>query len=230
MAPGTMGTAEEKNNGAVTSQQYRALWCAAVLAAFIPLCFCCGIFFPPTGIPYKVTPLRSTPMGVITQLIDSYEQQRIDRFEDLFPVSETFQFYVSPQFTSVYLTEPYQVNPPETADPRLHFIGSYPSYYYWTQAIEIQHHKRLFEKAVSIQFTVKPYVDSSNFHYIVNNGETTNVEILMTDGIIDFIFDNGDGSYDDYSVWIEKQVFLLERDADNLWVIRKWYDFGNHPS
>ena len=115
------------------------------------LCFCRDPFFPLLGIPDSGSPLRATPMGVITQLINSYEQQRLDLFQDLFPAAGTFRFYVSPSFVSIYNSEgKYYVNPPEPRDTLLHnvLISQGPSYYYyWTQDVEIQSHRGLLTQA-----------------------------------------------------------------------------------
>jgi hypothetical protein len=201
-----------------------SFWMVASAVFFI--CSCRDPFFMPTGEPYKTESLRSRPEGVIKQLINSYEQQRIDLYEDLFPQSGLFRFYVSPQFTSTYLTRSY-ANPPESTDVRLQFISANSYYYYWTQNIEIQSHKKLFSQASSIVFSVQPDFDPNRFHYLVNEkGDTTNVEIELLNGTIDITV-TIDGMLDQYPVAIDKQVFLLERDADNLWVIRKWYDFGS---
>jgi hypothetical protein len=204
-----------------------------ILAMQCLFCCCRNPFFPDLGIPDKGSPLRATPMGVITQLINSYEQQRLDLFEDLFPVAGTFRFYVSPSFVSAYQSEAKSyVNPPEPRDTMLHdaLIQTYTYYYYWTQGVEIQSHKGLFTQAQSIVFDIKPTVNSGDIRYIVNStGDTTNVEMLMTGGEIDAVFDLGGGTIDEEIISIENQVFLLERNAGNLWVIRKWYDFGSQP-
>jgi hypothetical protein len=213
---------------------FRAQTGSFVLAILCFLCFCRDPFFPHLGIPDSGSPLRATPMGVITQLINSYEQQRLDLFQDLFPAAGTFRFYVSPSFVSLYNSEAkYYVNPPEPRDTMLHsaLISQGPSYYYyWTQEVEIQSHKGLLTQAQSIIFTIKPNVNPGDIRYIVNStGDTTNVELLMTGGEIDAVFDLGGGTIDEEIISIENQVFLLERDAGNLWVIRKWYDFGSQP-
>jgi hypothetical protein len=198
-------------------------------AAAMLACLCRNPFFPPVGTPDKTPPLRTTPGGVITQLIKAYELRRIDLFEDLLPVGNTFRFYVSPKFESKFLERPYGSIPPEPRDTLLHYTTESSTYYYWGQDQELQSHKHLFTRAESIKFTVKPSVSAGNFRYIVNeSGDTTNVELLMENGEI-LIKVNISGVTDDYSIWIEKQVFLLERDGENLWVIRKWYDFGSQP-
>jgi hypothetical protein len=214
-----------KNTGNNQSK-FRGTALTMYSAGVFLLCLCRNPFFPPTGVPYKTESLRATPEGVITQLINAYEQQRIDLYEDLCPQSGLFRFYVSPKFQSTYLTKPY-ANPPESTDVRLQFISANSYYYYWTQDLEIQSHKRLFSQALSIFFSVQPDFDPNRFHYLVNEkGETTNVEIELTNGNIDITV-SIDGAVGQYPIAIEKQVFLLERDAENLWVIRKWYDFGS---
>ena len=187
------------------------------------LCACFDPFFPPTGTPDRAPSLRSTPDGVFTQLINSYESQDLLLYENLFPVAKTFRFYVAPNFVTSYNsgTRPY-VNPPEVADTLLIYINAYPYYYYWTQDVEIQSHKNLFTKAASINFTQKP---SMQYRAILDaKGDTTNYEVLMTNGEIVIVTTS---PADEYTIEIEKQVFLLERDTDKLWVIRKWYDFGS---
>jgi hypothetical protein len=190
---------------------------------------CRNPFFPPTGMPDKVPPLRSTPAGVIKQLIQAYESKDLNLFQDLFPPSKSFQFYVCPTFyVSSYSSRSY-VNPPEPRDTRLQNIGEYSYYYYWVQDIEIQSHLKLFKNAESIEFKIKPDVNPGNFRYITNDtGDTVNVEVLMENGEI-FIKIKTATYSDESTIAIEKQVFFLERDADNLWVIRKWYDFGSQP-
>ncbi|MBN1130542.1 MAG: hypothetical protein JXA71_16235 [Chitinispirillaceae bacterium] len=192
-------------------------------------CLCRNPFFPPIGTPDKLPPLRSTPSGVFTQLIQAYELQRIDLFEDLLPIDKTFRFYVSPRFEDTYKTRPYGSIEPEPRDTLLQYTTESSTYYYWGQDQEIQSHKHLFTRAESITFKVKPSVSPGKFRYIINDdGDTTNVEVLMENGEI-LIRVNISGVTDEYPIWIEKQVFLLERDAENLWVIRKWYDFGSQP-
>jgi hypothetical protein len=185
------------------------LFCAGarvlLMAAAALIGDCRNPFFPHLGTPHSGSPLRATPMGVITQLINSYEQRRIDLFEDLFPVSNTFRFYVSPSFVSLYQSEgKYYVNPPEPRDTLLQYIGAFPYYYYWTQDVEVQSDKRLFTQAQSIEFTLNPNVNPGDFRYIINgNGDTTNVEVLMTDGRIAMEIDLGGGNTEADEIWID---------------------------
>ena len=161
----------------------------------------------------------------MTQLINAYETKDLYLFQDLFPASKTFRFYVSPSFVTSYQsgTRDY-VNPPELRDTLLIHTSEYSYYYYWTQDVEIRSHKNLFMKAATITFTQKP---SLEYRPILNEaGDTTHFEVLMTNGEIDIVTAI---PVDEYIISIEKQVFLLERDSENtsLWVIRKWYDFGS---
>ena len=198
-------------------------------AAGLCVCIACrNPFFPPLGLPDAAKPLRTTPGGVITQLINAYEQMRIDRYEDLFPKSGTFQFYVSPRFAETSYSSRAYANPPEPRDTLLHYIGNESFYYYWNQERELQSHKKMFTVAISIAFKVKPDVDPGKFRYILNgSGDTTNVELEMTSGEFVVSVQLPNGVIDETPVAIEKQIFLLERDDENLWVIRKWYDLGS---
>ena len=195
------------------------------------LCSCRNPFFPPTGVPESTNALRATPQGVIQQLIQAYEQKNLTLYTELFPSRKTFQFYVSPKFVATYQTRPYSSDyPPEPRDTMLHFIGEYPYYYYWGQDLEVKSHQRLFQdpSVDVIQFQQLPNIQQVRYIVSMVNGkpDTTNVEMLMTDG--QFMIDVNNGAFiEEYPVNIERQVFLLERDASRLWVIRKWYDFGN---
>jgi len=223
--------ARGKNSGWTRINRLFPVRTVTAIAVIGLLSLCRNPFFPLIGRPDSAPALRVTPRGVITQLINSYEQMRLDLFEDLLPVSNTFRFYVSPSFISAYQTEgKYYVNPPEPRDTLLQYIGAFPYYYYWTQDVEVQSHRRLFAQAQSIKFVINPNVNQGDFRYIVNaDSDTTNVEVLMTDGKVAMTFDMGGGETEDDTIWIDKQVFFLERDANNLWVIRKWYDFGSQP-
>jgi hypothetical protein len=179
--------------------------------------------------PLRTVSLRSTPAGVIDQLVKAYEEQRIDLYTDLFPASGSFRFYVSPQFVSTFQSMPfYNDNLREVRDTLLRYIGNDPYYYYWTQDIEVQAHRNLFSQAISINFSEQPNVNPGDFNYIVNShGDTTNVEMLMTGGQINIIWSTPENGFEEDVIEVDKQVFFLEKDAHNLWVIRKWYDFGS---
>jgi hypothetical protein len=226
-----MGGARGKFGGKGCKRPLSRAGTYAAAGALFFLLLCRNPFFPLTGKPDDASLLRATPRGVITQLINSYEQRRLDLFEDLRPVSNTFRFYVSPTFVTTYQSSGKDyVNPAETRDTLLQHIGAFPYYYYWTHDVEVESHRKLFSQALSIRFTINPTVNPGDFRYIINgSNDTTNVEVLMMDGKIALEFDMGGGDIEVDSIWVDKQVFFLERDADNLWVIRKWYDFGSQP-
>jgi hypothetical protein len=193
------------------------------------LCACRNPFFPVTGIPDKGNSLRATPEGVLQQLVQAYEQKDINLYMDLFPLQKTFQFYVSPKFVPTYQSRSYSsAYPPEPRYTLLHFIGEYSYYYYWGQDREVASHRNLFNKVDLIQFQPQPNIRDIRYIVSLVNGkpDTTNVEMEVTDGEI--IIDVTAGSLiDEYTIYIDRQVFFLERDASRLWLIRKWYDFGN---
>ena len=60
-------------------------------------CLCRNPFFPETGPPVdqRSPQQRSTPQGVVDQLIESYESRRIDMFEELQPTDGSFQFFIA---------------------------------------------------------------------------------------------------------------------------------------
>ncbi|MCX7726079.1 MAG: hypothetical protein N2053_04445 [Chitinispirillaceae bacterium] len=186
---------------------------------------CKNPFFPPSGVPQELHPqsLRSTPQGVIEQLIESYESRRIDLFKDLFPEDGSFKFFVAPDFFNDYLTKYQKLS--ETRDERLKLIGQYEYYYYWTQDAEIESHTRLFSQAASIRFIGKPMVES--IRKFTDNNDSL-AELLVTGGILEI------GKYIDvdtieiFTANISRQVFLVGKDSKNLWVILKWYDFSGN--
>jgi hypothetical protein len=226
---GIVMAARGKNSGWSRIDRLLPVRTVTVLAVIGLLLLCRNPFFPLIGRPDSAPALRTTPKGLINQLINSYEQRRLDLFEDLLPVSNTFRFYVSPSFENTYMSSgKYYVNPAEPRDTLLQWIGTNSFYYYWTQDVEVQSHRRLFSQALSIRFIINPMVNPGDFRYIIDgSNDTTNVEVLMKDGKIVLEFDMGGGATEGDTIWIDKQVFFLERDANNLWVIRKWYDFGS---
>jgi hypothetical protein len=188
---------------------------------------CSNPFFPPTGIPSQGKAPRSTPSGVIDQLIESYESRRLDLFTDLLPKDKTFQFYVAPSFESVYQSR-YNL-PQEPRDTTLQYIGESPQYYYWNQVSEENRHQNLFSKASEIEFISKP---ETMIRYIENEkGDTIKAEVVMTGGELLVSAITQGQVLIDQPVSIEKQVFLMvKNDDDHLWVIKKWYDLSSAPS
>ena len=184
------------------------------------LCFCRSPFFPPTGTPPHTPPMRSTPAGVIKQLLLAYANRDYNLYQDLFPADGSFRFYVTPTWTSE-ITHVSLLSEP--ADPRLIYTGNYPYYSYWTQSTELASANGLFSNSTYIVVS-PPTVDPGLFHYIIDSvsHDTTNVEVLMGEGELDVYLPD----QEPIGIAIEKQVFLLSRDPNKLWVIKKWYDFG----
>lgn len=183
---------------------------------------CRNPFLPPTGVPIDNTgPLRATPQGVITQLVDAYENRQIDLYQDLFPTDGSFKFYVAPAFVEKY-KERY-TEPSEPGDSLMQFVSQSDRYYYWTQEVEVANTKRLFSGALSIEFSSKPSIQ--NLRRFVADGDSL-AEMNVGGGILKI------GVYLDintikiYSVYIDDQIFLLAKNEKGLWVIRKWYDFS----
>jgi len=194
----------------------------------IPLFLACNNpFFPLTGLPSQGKAPRSTPDGVLEQLIESYELRRLDLFKDLLPKDRTFQFYVAPSFESVYQSR-YNL-PQEPRDTTLQYIGESPQYYYWDQASEESRHQNLFSKASEIEFTQKPQIYERR--YIKNDaGDTVQAEVKWTGGEL-LVSAITQGLLVNQPVSIETQVFLMvKNNDDNLWVIKKWYDLSSAPS
>ncbi len=193
-----------------------------LIVVFLLVSACRNPFLPPTGVPVDDTgPLRATPQGVITQLVDAYENRQIDLYQDLFPTDDSFKFYVSPAFVDSYKIR-YK-EPSEPGDSLLQFVSQSGRYYYWTQEVEVANTKRLFTGALSIEFSRKPSIQ--NLRKFVVDGDSL-AEINVGGGILEI------GVYLDiytikvYPVYVDEQIFLLAKDEKDLWVIRKWYDFS----
>lgn len=195
------------------------------------LFFCENPFFPTTGKPDKSFSARSTPEGLLDQLINAYEQKRLDLYKEL--LSDSFQFFVAPSFiSSNEAMSSYQAKykfEPQGPDTMLSYTTE-TKYYYWRKEQEITSHKNLFSddggKMKEIGFSPRPFV--SKLRYITNSdGDTVNAEMLITDGELQIKI-----STKEFFIPMVKQVFLLERDkkSNELWVIRKWYDLSNVTS
>lgn len=205
--------------------KFRTLFVAP--ASLLLLTVCRNPLLPPTGVPVNQSTEapRATPQGVIDQLIDAYENRQIDLYIDLFPKDGSFRFFVAPSFVGDYKARAKDFY--EQGDSLLQFVSRSELYYYWTQDKEVQGCTRLFTQAASIEFTEKPVLAS--VRKFIDNGDSV-AEVLMTGGLLDI------GQYTDfnvitiYPVEIERQVFKLEKDERNLWVISKWYDLGTSAS
>lgn len=185
-------------------------------------------FFPETGKPTKSHHSRSTPEGLISQLVQSYESRRRDLFEDL--LADSFRFYVAPSFKNAFIAA-YPNSDREAPDTALRFIDNSESYYFWTKSLEIQSHSKLLsnDKVSEIKF-YSPLEISSKRYAVAKNGDTVNVELLTNGGAFEIRITHSATEMLVYAVSIEKQVFYLERDSERLWVIRKWYDLSSAPN
>jgi hypothetical protein len=189
---------------------------------------CDNPFLPPTGTPVKFpsnlpADLRSTPQGLLAQLIESYESMRIDLFTDLLPTDGSFRFFITQGFFSENQDRFRQRSEPP--DGRLQYLEAADSYHYWTQTEEIDKHTRMFRSALNIDFKAKPGIES--IRRFVDNGDSL-AELKITGGEFWLLFSTAEGdSIITNPVAIEKQVFLIQQDAGHRWVIKKWYDFGS---
>jgi hypothetical protein len=195
---------------------------------------CFNPFFPPTDVPpansaLTSNSLRSTPKGVVQQLINAYQKRDFELYQDLFSGKKDFLFFISPGFI------PQNVIPKNGKVDSMcsYIIGRGLSYLdYWTYFDEMKSHTRLFDQAEQVTLT---FSGIDEIRYIVKgNRDTTNVEIIVRDGALEIIgkvyYDkDGNRSQDIYSVpSLGEQVFYLERDSQNpgLWVIQKWFDLN----
>ena len=182
---------------------------------------CENLFFPATGAPEKVPALRSTPKGVIDQLVRAYETKRIDLFVELLPKDSRYRFYVAPSFADI---NKYRLTL-DNAVSRYRYVNGI-AFYYWTYDDEIRKHKALFDNADQIQFITPPFVDTTSYFFTVDDkGDTTNVEMVVTGGELSVMDIT---SNIDYRGILERQIFYLERStADKLWFIRTWFDLSS---
>ena len=183
---------------------------------------CRNPFLPPTGVPVNFNnEMRSTPQGVINQLIDAYENRQIDLYEDLFPRDGSFRFFVAPVYYDSEGEKYRQFS--EAGDPRLQFISQNDSYYYWEQDGEIERHARLFSRTLDIQFLMKPFI--AEIRKFVDNGDSLS-ELKVTGGLLEISYYKSIDTIQVFSTEPKEQVFLLSKDDEDLWVISKWYDFS----
>jgi hypothetical protein len=183
---------------------------------------CRSSFFPETGEPIEglLSELRATPQGLLDQLIESYEDKQIELFSDLLPRDGSFRFFISPGYFTGYSTRYQQLREPR--DARLQFLEEYDFFYYWSQQNEIENHEKLFSQAYSIEFKNKPALESVR-KFVDNNDSMA--ELLITGGNLEIKKDMGE-IIEIYATTVDRQVFLIRKEADGLWVIVKWYDFS----
>jgi hypothetical protein len=200
---------------------------------FMVFTSCFNPFFPPTDSPPASNSLRSTPQGIINQLVDAYQKRDYYLYRDLFSESQDFRFYVYPGFSS---EKDKLVQTCEKVDSMCAYILSkgLTCLKYWTYSDEMLSHTKLLnpDNVEKIQLSFSS-LDPGDIRFIINgNHETTNVEVIMRNGTLNvdtkaFVGDDGNSYQDHYYVDdIGEQVLYLEKDPKNpaLWVILKWFD------
>jgi hypothetical protein len=182
---------------------------------------CNEFFFPKTGIPDNASARRSTPYGVVDQLIEAYESRRIDLIEDL--LADTFQFYVAPSFDEYYTLD-YNSEPQDSTMQYLKLFNK-PYYNYWKRKDELDRTRKLFEHTINSLFIPRPQPSGLRFEVSIS-GDTTFAELQLDNGLL-YLETDGQGVQ---LADVNNQIFLLKRDSDGLWVIRKWYDLSSEKS
>jgi len=196
---------------------------ALITAALLPLALAlsCDMLLPPTGVPEEGPSLRSTPSGAIEQLFLSYEHKRIDWFTELLPKNGTYRFFISPAYSTSYTGTDAVM---ERIGESEYFYVTAGGYQYWGHESELAKHRRMFNAPdVTIEFTERPIIHERDFRY----KDAAHVELKTTGGELCV------GKERDtlYCTEVQKQVFLLELEADSktgakLWVIRDWFDLN----
>jgi hypothetical protein len=194
---------------------------------------CFNPFFPPTDNPPVSSTLRSTPQGIIKQLVDAYQKKDLVLYKELFSGKQDFRFYVPQGFSS-----PNVITTCEKVDSICFYVlaQGLTCLNYWTYTEEMKSHMNLFnpDNTEQIRLTL-PTLDPADVRYIISDkNETTYVELLISGGQLEIngkvqIDNEGNRYQDQFTVDdIGKQVFYLERDPDNhsLWVIFKWFDLS----
>jgi hypothetical protein len=188
-----------------------------IVVSFLLLISCENPFLPETGVPLNVSNPRSTPAGVISQLFQSYETRRIELFTSV--LSKKFKFYVASGFDIITTLNP------EKPDTFMEYVDKNSSYNYWEYDEEYKRTSKIFENAEMIEIPSRPAI--SNTHYIFDSsGDTIYAEIKVNNVTFE-VSKYESNTLVTYSLENQPQVFLLERDEDNLWVIKKWYDLGS---
>ncbi len=173
-------------------------------------------FFPPSG-AYSGVPQRSTLQGTMTQFENAYQDISLSLYQDLLPKDGSFEFFVAPGFVPenpVTLTD-------TARDTTMHYNGTSSIYGYWTQDIELKSQYALFQNAGYMEFSTLP--DIQYFPIQLDSaGDTLVCEVLMTGGELDIFFNDPD-TYPNQAITINCD-FLVVRQPNKLYVIKKWYD------
>ena len=188
---------------------------------FLMLISCDNPFFPNTGLPLKVNNPRLTPSGVISQLFQSYETRRIELFTDV--LSKEFKFYIASGFESkVHNSGPLLSEKP---DVFMQCVDTNSLYYYWGYTNEVSSTKKLFSNAEMIEIPSRPEISDINYQFNAS-GDTVFAEVEVKDVTFKVSKYENINSLVTYSLENQPQVFLMERDENKLWVIKKWFDLG----
>ena len=201
---------------------------SALSLLLLNLILCDNPFFPHTGKPIQSFNPLATPEQTIKQLFKAYESKQYDLYKDL--LSDSFQFYVATSFFTSYLNSSNKYNYQcETPDTNLLYVPPNTCYYYWKKKEELESHRKLFSSANTIRFAPEPQILET--HYIVDSlQDTVLAEIKTTsNGFINIDVDEGYRILS-YTVDIRKQVFLLEKNSEGKWLIKKWFDLSDAPS
>lgn len=195
-----------------------------ILFIFFPGCF--NPFFPKTDVPLSGTYLTSLD-GVIRQLVKSYESNRLDLFKDLFDNQQQFRFYIQsttaidttlhhiPTTRKVYLKEDYIP------------IGNYM---YLDYSEEMRVHTNLLATDNEIIFTTALRILKKDYIIIVTDTATDTIAgIIHTDKakitITSEVLLKALGKRT-VEFPIGEQVFYCQRDQNNLWRIKFWYELN----
>lgn len=175
--------------------------------------------------------MRTTPQGVIAQLVKSYESKRISLFTDL--LKSDFQFYIPKDYADSLNwggknNEAYKA----VIDSAFPFLAVNDVYYFWNNQIEIESHQNLFRSENSIVFTDELRIESiaalTECDSTGRSCDTSAYVLLTTPARISITAPEISSAYGTptYEFDVGPQVFVLERDPFNskLWVIAKWYE------
>jgi hypothetical protein len=195
----------------------------AVAGVFVVSC-ANNPFLSDTGKPIDTSP--DSPLSVLDNLLDAYETQRIDSFEELF-LADSFKFYLSPQLVESGISPNVTVNSEQIDTSFVHVSAG--TYSYWTYDSEVRSHRRLFDRANSIRVSIEPLYDELDLVYHVDAlGDTVGAEVVMRGGemTLDVPRENEAYIIDIFTIDIDQQVFYMVPVEGLGWLIKKWFDLG----
>lgn len=198
-----------------------------LLLFFLIVLSCENPFLPDTGFPLIVPNQpndpnpRLTPAGVISQLFQSYETKRIELFTDL--LSKDFKFYISSGFDRTKMSYSGKLLS-EKPDTFMYFVNTNGLYDYWGYNAEVSSTTKLFTNAEMIE--ISPGHESTVHYEFNTSGDTIYAEVKVNNFTFELSRYESGNNLVTYSLDNQPQIFLLERDKDSLWVIKKWFDLG----